>query len=109
MTDSIDTARTLLKQRSTDLLKCANVVATGVGYKVSGNKRTDTPSIICSVEKKVSASQLSAKDLIPAEIDHVPTDVVETGTIRALQEPCGADPEKPSFPSASLLLGRTAA
>jgi hypothetical protein len=87
MANSIDTVRTLLKQHSTSLLGRANVVATGVGYKVSNNTRTDTPSIICSVEKKISASQLSSKDLIPAQIDHIPTDVVETGIIRALQAP----------------------
>ena len=87
MTDSINTARNLLKQRASDLLSRANVVATGVGYKVSGNQRSDTPSIICSVEKKLSASQLSSRDLIPPHIDSIPTDVVETGIIRALQAP----------------------
>jgi hypothetical protein len=87
MTDTIDTARTLLKQHSIDLLQRANVVATGVGYKVSGNKRSEVPSIICSVTNKRPAAQLSARDLVPADIDGIATDVVETGIIRALQAP----------------------
>ena len=51
MTDTMTNARNLLKQHANELLGRANVVATGVGYKVSGNTRTDIPSIICSVEK----------------------------------------------------------
>lgn len=87
MVDTIIAARTTLKKCSSDLLNHANVVATGVGYKVTNNKRTDTPCIICSVEKKLNASQLTSNDMIPAEIDHVVTDVVETGVIRAHQAP----------------------
>lgn len=87
MTHSIDDARTLLKQHSNALLGCTNVVATGVGYKVSDNTRTDIPGIVCSVEKKLKPSELSSNDLIPAKINDIPTDVVETGVIRALQSP----------------------
>lgn len=87
MTDAITTARALLKQHANGLLGRANVVATGVGYKVSGNTRTDIPSIVCSVEKKLKSSDLSPGDLIPSKIDNISTDVIETGVIRALQEP----------------------
>ena len=64
----VTTVRSILKERSTELLGCANVVATGVGYKMVNGKLTDTPSIICSVANKVAASSLSASDLIPAEM-----------------------------------------
>lgn len=87
MTETIDSARKILNQCSSDLLNRTNVVATGVGYKVTGNQRTDTASIICSVEKKLKTSELSSKDIIPAEIEHIPTDVIETGKIHALQAP----------------------
>jgi hypothetical protein len=89
MNEAITTARTTLQQRSKELLSRANVVATGVGFKVEGGQRTETPSIICSVDKRVPASSLSPKDLVPRELDGVPTDVIETGRIRALQLPTG--------------------
>lgn len=87
MEEAITNARALLKRHSKDLLSRANVVATGVGFKVTGGKRIDTPSIICSVHKRVPASSLSQKDLVPTELNGVPTDVVETGPIRAFQSP----------------------
>jgi len=87
MNDTVTTVRSVLRERSIELLGCANVVATGVGYKMVDGKLTDTPSIICSVVNKVAASSLSSRDLIPAEIGGVPTDVVATGIIRAFQAP----------------------
>ena len=89
MNDTITTVRSVLRERSIELLGCANVVATGVGYKMVDGKLTDTPSIICSVANKVAASSLSSRDLIPAEIGGVPTDVLATGIIRAFQAPTG--------------------
>lgn len=89
MAVSVDHVRTLLKQHCKALHKRRNVVATGVGYKMLAGKRSDTLGIICSVKKKLPLSELSAKDVIPQEIDSVPTDVVETGVIRAFQVPTG--------------------
>lgn len=89
MNDTVTTARSVLRERSIELLGRANVVATGVGYKVVDGKLTDTPSIICSVATKVAASNLSARDLIPADMSGVPIDVIQTGIIRAFQEPTG--------------------
>jgi len=89
MNEAFDTARTLLQKHSRDLLSRANVVATGIGYKVTGGERTGTPGIICSVQKKVPASSLSSRDLVPRELDGVYTDVMETGRIRAFQSPTG--------------------
>jgi len=89
MNDTVTTVRSVLKERSAGLLGCANVVATGVGYKIVDGKLTDTPSIICSVVNKVAASSLSTRDLVPAEIGGVPTDVVASGIIRAFQAPTG--------------------
>jgi hypothetical protein len=85
----VTTVRGILKERSTELFGCANVVATGVGYKTVDGKLTDIPSIICSVVNKLPASSLSSRNLIPAEIGGVPTDVVATGIIRAFQAPTG--------------------
>jgi hypothetical protein len=89
MNGDLDTARSVLRQSSRELLARSNVTATGVGYKVSGGRRTKTPSIVCSVVRKVPAAALAAGDLVPTTIQGVPTDVVETGRIRALQAPTG--------------------
>ena len=89
MEEAITTARTLLKKHSKDLLSRANVVATGIGFKTAGGERTETPSIICSVEKRMEVSDLSPRDVVPSQLDGVPTDVIETGRIRAFQAPTG--------------------
>ncbi len=89
MNDAISTARRLLQQHTRVLLMRRNVVATGVGYKMVKGKRTTTPSIICSVEKKLPVNALSAGDRVPSQLDGVPTDVIETGCIRAWQAPTG--------------------
>lgn len=72
------------------LLDKANVVATGVGFKVSQGQRTGTLSIVCSVLEKLPLAALSTADVVPPEIDGVPTDVVATGRIRALAGPSSA-------------------
>jgi len=89
MNGDLDTARSTLRQVSRELFARPNVTATGVGYKMSGGRRTKTLSIVCSVVRKLPASALAADDLVPATIQGVPTDVVETGRIRALQAPIG--------------------
>jgi hypothetical protein len=65
------------------LLSKANVVSLGIGYKTSKGKKTDKLSIICSVEQKKTKESLSEKDLIPEQINGIPTDVVQTGIIKA--------------------------
>jgi hypothetical protein len=87
MADDVARARDALRNQRRQLLGRSNVVATGVGFKRIGGERTSTLSIICSVVKKVAPPQLSIKDLVPATLDGLPTDVIETGVIRALQSP----------------------
>lgn len=84
MAESIEQARAILRRTHSKLSKKANVVATGVGYKVSGGQRTQDVCVVCSVRRKLSSTQLAAQDLVPTTLDGIPTDVVETGTIRAL-------------------------
>lgn len=86
MAQDLDSVRAVLIKSRSRLLPQTNVVATGVGYKVTGGRRTDALSIVCSVRRKVALSQLAAHDQVPATIDGIPTDVVATGVIRAFQE-----------------------
>lgn len=60
-----------------------NVVGVGVGYKIAGQELTDEPSVVVSVTRKQPVDTLSPEDLVPPEVDGVPTDVVETGRIVA--------------------------
>ncbi len=89
MTHSLDSIRAIVQSNSKTLLQKHNVIAAGIGYKYTGGQRTDILSVVCSVEKKVSISDLEQRDRIPPGIDGLPTDVVETGPIRALESTTG--------------------
>ncbi|MDD1652256.1 MAG: S1 family peptidase [Methanomicrobiales archaeon] len=86
MNRNLDDLRSALAAMRRDLLAREHVVAAGIGYKTVGGKRTGDLSIVCSVVKKVPESQLAADDLVPSQVRGIPTDVVETGVLRALQE-----------------------
>jgi hypothetical protein len=85
MAHDIVTVRNVLKDVAPTLHARANVVATGVGYKVSQGKRTADLSVVCSVTEKLAAAALASADLVPTTVAGVPTDVVETGRLRAFQ------------------------
>jgi len=84
MIEELASIRNILKDTHLKLLERKNVIATGVGYKITKKKKTSTLAVICSVTKKLAADRLSGKDLVPPTINGIPTDVVETGRIRAL-------------------------
>ena len=85
MLNELFTIRDILKNTRDQLLTRANVVATGVGYKVTDGEKTPTLSIICSVTEKIATTRLLSRDRVPTALDGIPTDVVQTGPIRALQ------------------------
>ena len=87
MADELNQIQGILDSHRKQLFKRANIVAIGIGYKQTGGEKTDTLCIVCSVKEKVPASQLSVQDLVPAVVDGTPTDVLQTGIIRALQAP----------------------
>ncbi len=72
------------RRHEQELMRKANVVAVGVGYCTRGGVQTKQVGIVVSVKNKVPLSTLNPKDIIPAKIEDVPVDVVETGPIRAL-------------------------
>ncbi|MGD9236882.1 MAG: hypothetical protein PVF09_09415, partial [Desulfobacterales bacterium] len=87
MADDLNRIRSILSTHRRRLLERANVVATGIGYKETAGAKTERLSIVCSVKEKVPAARLSAQEMIPSAVDGTPTDVVQTGIIRALQVP----------------------
>ena len=81
---SMQRALDVKRRHEQELLRKANVVAVGVGYCRRGGVQTREVGIVVSVKKKVPVSELKPRDIIPAQIENVPLDVVETGEIRAL-------------------------
>lgn len=67
------------ERREKEIFSKPNVVAAGVGLKNQNGEL----GIIVYVEKKLPISALSDDDLVPATVDGVVTDVVETGPIVA--------------------------
>jgi hypothetical protein len=87
MADDANRVRSILSTHRRQLLQRANVVATGIGYKETGGEKSDRLCIVCSVKEKLPAARLPAEEMVPASIDSTPTDVIQTGVIRALQAP----------------------
>ncbi len=87
MADDVNRMRSILSTHRRQLLKRANVVATGIGYKETGGTKTDRLCIVCSVKEKVPPARLAEQEMVPAAVDSAPTDVIQTGVIRALQTP----------------------
>ncbi len=82
---TMEAARSVKLTYGMDLLRKRNTVACGIGYKITGGQVTDELAVIVSVTQKLPVAQLSREDLVPKMVDGVPTDVVETGVIRAFQ------------------------
>ncbi len=66
-----------------ELLKKANVVGVGVGYKEKHGLRTQDLSLVVLVEKKLPLTALAKRDVVPREIRGVATDVKEVGRLVA--------------------------
>lgn len=87
MATNLEDTRKLLPEIKRELFSKPNVVATGIGYKITEGKPTTELSIICSVESKKTKQALSQRELIPSQMQNIPTDVYPTGIIHALQQP----------------------
>jgi hypothetical protein len=81
---AVQRALEVKRRHEQELLRQANVVAVGVGYGRRGGVPTREVCIVVSVKNKVPLSELTPREVIPAQIEGVPVDVVETGEIRAL-------------------------
>lgn len=61
-----------------------NVVGVGVGTKFTEGKETTTKCVRFYVGYKIGKDALAAKDLLPGDIDGIPTDVIVTGKFRMM-------------------------
>jgi hypothetical protein len=89
MSATLSEVRKLLPEVRRELLSKPNVAAVGIGYKRVGGKPTAELSMICSVTVKRSRRSLSERQMIPATIQSIPTDVYPTGPLYAFQSPTG--------------------
>jgi len=62
-----------------------NVVGLGVGYKLTAGEATDQLSVVVMVREKIPVSGLKPEEIIPQDLDDVPTDVFPVGELRPLQ------------------------
>lgn len=65
------------------MLAKKNVIGVALGKKRVGGEKTDEDVITVLVTTKVSAECLDPKDIVPATLCGVPTDVIEVGYIQA--------------------------
>ena len=79
------------------LLAMENVVGVAPSYKMTGGKLSGTASLTVFVEKKKAPSDVRKDDLVPAEVDGIPTDVIESGTFHALTFAGRVRPALPGF------------
>jgi hypothetical protein len=81
--DPLQHALEVKRRYERSLLSRPNVVAVGVGFMSRGGQVTDQVGIVVSVSRKLPASALPPQALIPRDLDGVPVDVVESGTLHA--------------------------
>ena len=74
----------ILKKYTSRILKKEGVVAVGIGPKIVKGNKQDYDAIVVSVKQKKPLDWVKKKDQIPVRLSGFRTDVIETGTIKAL-------------------------
>ncbi|MGD2179225.1 MAG: hypothetical protein PVG71_15545 [Anaerolineae bacterium] len=87
--EHMERLRTVKAKHESKLMRKANVVGVGIGFRKREGEMTEEPSIVVSVTHKVPGSMLDPEDVIPYELDGVPVDVQAVGTLRALDASVG--------------------
>jgi hypothetical protein len=86
------------KHRHEDrLLRLDNVVGVATSLKVTGGQPTSTWALTVLVEKKLPLDEVPEESRVPAELDGVPTDVLEVGRPEALVFNTRVRPALPGF------------
>jgi hypothetical protein len=80
---AVQRALEVKRRYESELLRKPNVVAVGVGFRTRAGQSTTEVCIVVSVTRKQPATQLKRGEAVPASLEEVPIDVVETGIIRA--------------------------
>jgi hypothetical protein len=81
--EEIERVTTVKYRYEKKLVTLANVVGVGVGFKFTKGQKTEILSVVANVSEKKPLSELAERDVVPTELDGIPTDVQEVGHIRA--------------------------
>ncbi len=73
-----------VERQGAALMRYPNVVGVGAGARTRGGRPTGDSCIVVYVARKVPRDQLGQGEILPNEVDGVPVDVVEVGTIEPL-------------------------
>ena len=76
-------AQIVKRAHEEELMGKANVVGVGVGFIQREGRNAGRVGVIVMVSRKLAESELPPDDCIPTELEGVPVDVQEVGTIRA--------------------------
>jgi hypothetical protein len=87
--EEIERLRRVKMRHEGALMRKANVVGVGIGFRRRRGELTDEPAIVVSVTHKVPRSQLDAEDVVPQELDGVPVDIEAIGRLRPLNASAG--------------------
>jgi hypothetical protein len=79
----IQTAARAKRSHAARLLSNENVVGVGLAEKRIRGRPTGGVCVVALVRRKVPRAGLAPQSIIPAEVDGVPTDVVEVGDLKA--------------------------
>jgi len=82
--DALQRASDVKVRHEAGLLRKANVLSVGVGYRQRRDLLTDEVVLVVSVSRKMRRDQLHSDDIIPGYIEGIPVDVQETGVLRAM-------------------------
>jgi hypothetical protein len=88
--------RNLLKYNDLD----NNIVGVGQGHKYIRGKNTGQEVLTILVKKKYHPAELKRQAIVPRAIDDIPTDIIEVGDIRLLNERVSF--KRPAHPGMSL-------
>ena len=82
--EQMERLRSTRARYEADLMRKANVLGVGIGYRRRGGVTTNEPCLVVLVTRKVAGSSLGTEDAIPDELDGIPVDVQEVGRLEAL-------------------------
>ena len=83
-TDELARIREVKEIHETALLQKPNVVGVGIGLRMQDGQMTGELGIVVSVTRKIPLDGLDPTDVIPSELEGVPVDIQEVGTLRPL-------------------------
>jgi hypothetical protein len=81
--EQMERLRRVKAEHEPELMRKANVVGVGIGFRSRRGERPGEPAIIVSVTHKVPASKLDSDDILPRELDGVPVAIEAVGHLRA--------------------------